>query len=142
MVPRPNGNLVGQKDGSNSTKYFSLDGKGNVTALVDSTGSVVNSYKYDPYGKDQGSTLGTSSMFTWKSGLDTSKGLVKFGARYYDPTTSRWMSQDPVPNGNRYTYGAANPIDHTDPSGRIDLGLFDTDDLEDVPVIGKYAAAF
>lgn len=48
-------------------------------------------------------------------------------ARYYDPTTGRWTSQDPssfaAGDANLYRYVQNNPTDVTDPSGRAGVAL-------------------
>jgi RHS repeat-associated protein len=50
-------------------------------------------------------------------------GLDLLGARVYDPTTGRFLQRDPVFEAGDinqlggYTYGAANPVAHPDPSG-------------------------
>ena len=53
--------------------------------------------------------------------LDTETGLYYYGARYYDPRTSIWLSTDPLmemyPNVNPYAYCLQNPINYTDPTG-------------------------
>ncbi len=43
--------------------------------------------------------------------------LYYLRARYYDPETGRFLSQDPLPGGNRYAYVGNNPDLLTDPSG-------------------------
>jgi len=54
--------------------------------------------------------------------LDSETGLYYYGARYYDPRTSIWLSTDPLmekyPNVNPYLYTLQNPINMIDPDGR------------------------
>lgn len=46
--------------------------------------------------------------------LDTETGMYYYGARYYDPKISVWMSVDPLtedfPDLNPYTYCMQNPM--------------------------------
>lgn len=53
-------------------------------------------------------------------------GLVRFGARDYDPVTGRWTAKDPIGFGggdlNLYAYVGYDPINEIDPSG---LSKFD-----------------
>ena len=54
--------------------------------------------------------------------LDEVTGLYYYGARYYDPKISIWLSVDPLaekyPNWNPYNYCMQNPINFVDPDGR------------------------
>ncbi|EAS20177.1 hypothetical protein BBFL7_02578 [Flavobacteria bacterium BBFL7] len=54
--------------------------------------------------------------------LDSETGMYYYGARYYDPSLSIWMSVDPLaeqfPNFSPYNYTMNNPINMVDPDGR------------------------
>jgi RHS repeat-associated protein len=48
------------------------------------------------------------------------QGLQYNNARYYDPATGQWISQDPVGSGsNWYEYVGNDPTNANDPSGLI-----------------------
>ncbi len=55
--------------------------------------------------------------------IDPQTGYYYYGARYYDPTMSVFLSVDPlaekIPNYNPYIYTYNNPIMFTDPTGMI-----------------------
>ena len=52
---------------------------------------------------------------------DRETGLVRFGARDYEPVTGRWTGKDPIRfeggQGNIYVYLGNDPVNATDPSG-------------------------
>jgi RHS repeat-associated protein len=54
--------------------------------------------------------------------LDEETGNYYYGARYYDPKTSIWLSVDPLaekyPGISPYAYVANNPLNYIDPDGR------------------------
>src|SRR5580658_3558997 len=64
-----NGQLVGET-GPNGTMYYHTDALGSVTMTTGSTGAVLNTYRYKPYGT-QLSKSGTSAdpKFTWAGSL-------------------------------------------------------------------------
>jgi RHS repeat-associated protein len=59
---------------------------------------------------------------------DRDTGLVRFGARDYDPQVGRWASKDPIrfagADTNLYAYCHSNPVDCIDPSGLDPLSAF------------------
>lgn len=49
---------------------------------------------------------------------DTDSGLQLLGHRYYDPSIGRFLSQDPIQDGdNWYAYCDNNPLGYADPKG-------------------------
>jgi len=53
---------------------------------------------------------------------DPETGLVRFGARDYDPNTGRWISKDPEgfdQGGNLFLYGGGDPVNRLDQDGRV-----------------------
>ncbi|GJM65014.1 RHS repeat-associated core domain-containing protein [Persicobacter diffluens] len=60
-------------------------------------------------------------MFNGKE-LDDETGLYYYGARYYDPRSSVWLSVDPLaekyPRLSSMAYCANNPVNFIDPDGR------------------------
>lgn len=56
---------------------------------------------------------------------DADTGLVRFGARDYDPTVGRWVSKDPARfdggQANLYVYAGNDPVNARDPSGQIPI---------------------
>ncbi len=61
--------------------------------------------------------------FGFQSGLhDPDTGLVQFRARWYDPSTGRWLSKDPIllEGGlNLYAFCGNDPVNFTDPLGLL-----------------------
>jgi RHS repeat-associated protein len=122
----PNGALIGLRSGT-SRSYYLLDGLGSVVALTDGSGAVTHSYSYDPYGV---TTETTSSAVAnpWRytgQYQDTTTGLYKMGARYYQPELGRWTQPDPSGlDANAYLYVGGNPVNFVDPSGLSSFGDF------------------
>ena len=66
-------------------------------------------------------TWNTPYLFNAKE-LDEETGMYYYGARYYEPRLSLWMSSDPLqekyPNINSYCYTGNNLIKFVDPDGQ------------------------
>ncbi len=116
----PAGALVGIRGANRS--YYLFDGLGSVVAVTSSSGSVTNSYTYDPFGvTTETKPLLTNVFNPWRyTGQyhDTATDLYKIGARYYQPELGRWTQPDPSgQEANAYLYVAGNPANFTDPTG-------------------------
>jgi RHS repeat-associated protein len=108
---------------------FLYDGKGNVTAVLDSTGGVAAAYQYDPFGRRRAQTGGlTQPMQFSTKPYDGQTGLSYYGFRFYNPTIGRWLTRDPLSEligTNLYEFVGNNPFNFLDP-----LGLyFGVDDI-------------
>ena len=116
--------------GAATNTYYALkDHLGSVLALTDNAGNIVESYRYDAWGRTtvyaaNGSALTASAVgnrycwqgreYSWKT------GLYYFRARWYEPVSGRWMSNDPIGIAggmNQYVFCANNPVNFVDPDG-------------------------
>ena len=124
--------------------YYHTDYLGSTTYLTDRDGKLKEHIEYTPWGEgwiEQEQGFPTDYLpykFTGKE-LD-STGLYYFGARYYDPRISMWLSADPAlgryldsageasqnndknsvfdsKNLAMYSYGHQNPLVFIDPDG-------------------------
>ena len=101
------------------TQSFLSDALGSTLAMTDATGAVAASYTYDPYGKAT-KTGTTSNTQTYTGREDDGTGLYFYRARYYHPTLSRFISEDPLgiaAGPNVYGYVDGNPVSFVDPFG-------------------------
>lgn len=108
--------------------YYLTDHLGSTRAVVDDAGTVLETFDYYPFGllmpKRNTAGANTIEKFTGKE-RDEEGGLNLdyFGARYYDPAISRWLSVDPLakryPEWSPYSYTLGNPINVIDPDGRM-----------------------
>ncbi|MBQ7852940.1 MAG: hypothetical protein IJ342_08735, partial [Muribaculaceae bacterium] len=106
--------------------YIHSDHLGSTSYITDSDGEVSQHVEYVPFGEvfieelSSSAKLNTPFLFNGKE-LDEETGLYYYGARYYEPRTSLWLSTDPMelkyPNISTYTYCANNPIKLIDPQG-------------------------
>jgi RHS repeat-associated protein len=99
------------------------DHLGSVRLVLDqSTGQVMQRLDYDAYGRVTQNTNPGFQPFGYAGGLlDDATGLVRFGARDYDPETGRWTAKEPlgiVAGGtNPYRYSDNSPVSLQDDNG-------------------------
>jgi RHS repeat-associated protein len=118
--------ILGRVDvsGGSGTAYWTLtDSQGSVRDVIDNTGVVKDSISYDAFGNITTENDATyRGRYAWTGReLDVETGLQYNRARYYDSTTGRWISQDPLGfdagDSNLYRYVHNVPIGPEDPSG-------------------------
>ncbi|HKX19001.1 MAG TPA: RHS repeat-associated core domain-containing protein [bacterium] len=91
------------------TYYYQRDGQNSVVAVTDSSGVVVQAYRYDAFGL-QSAAGSITNPFTYTGReYDPKSGLYFLRARYYDPRAGRFISEDPVGVPNRYPYADNDP---------------------------------
>jgi RHS repeat-associated protein len=114
-----------------ATKYYYASDQINSTRIItNSSGAVVYSAVFDPYGglqKQWVNTYQPSLKFSGKE-RESKSEMDYFGARYYDHLKYRFISVDPVINKgealvnpqlwNLYSYCRNNPVTFFDPDGR------------------------
>ena len=114
--------------------FYIADGLGRPIALVNSAGST-SSYAYDPYGVTSTTASGSAAgqnpyRFAPGSIYDRTTSMLKYGQRWYDPTTGRFTQQDSLTHfadpqqGNRYAYAGDDPVNETDPTGMFSFSEF------------------
>ena len=115
-----------------SSKYFfHTDHLGSTVAISNQAGEVIQKHSYSTFGemkvfdKDNNlmpkeSQLKVTYGFTGRE-IDYESSLFYYRARFYSPSTGRFISSDPIGFAggdlNLYRYVNNNPVNRTDPSG-------------------------
>jgi RHS repeat-associated protein len=123
--------------GSSVYRYVT-DHLGSVRVVVDTaTGAVAQRLDYDEWGSVTLNTAPGWQPFGFAGGLqDDATGLVRFGARDYDPAVGRWTAKDPIGfeggSSGLMTYVAGDPVNVVDRNGYEGLDADEVRDAADV----------
>ena len=112
-----------------TTTYYTYqnDHLGTPQKLLNQSGLTVWSATYDAFGRatiDPASTITNNLRFPGQY-ADQETGLHYNWMRFYDPTTGRYVTSDPIGlrgGINTYTYVKGNPITQIDPAGLEGFG--------------------
>ena len=132
--------------------YYHPDHLGSSSYITNLEGEVVQHIEYVPFGEvfveERNNIWNTPYLFNAKE-FDEETGLYYYGARYYDPRVSLWISVDPISNFDPrnsenyidgqhnggfynslnlfpYEYCYQNPIRLIDPNGKqVDITITD-----------------
>ena len=109
--------------------YYHPDHLGSSSYITNLDGEVAQHIEYVPFGEvfieERNNTWNTPYLFNAKE-LDEETGMYYYGARYYEPRLSLWMSTDLLEEKNygnssyAYTY---NPITFIDPIGTDTINI-------------------
>ena len=104
-------------------EFYQTDALGTTIDLTDTNGAPQTTYTYESFGNV--SVAGTSvNKFQYTGRENDGTGAYYYRARYYNPRTQRFLSEDPfagsvlVPDAlNKYPYVFNDPVYFRDPSG-------------------------
>jgi RHS repeat-associated protein len=106
--------------------WYLTDNLGSVRKIITSSGTVLDSLTYDAYGNILPGETNSAARgrYAWTGReYDPTTSLQYNRARYYDPESGRWISQDPLQfsagDSNLYRYVGNNPISYQDSSGMV-----------------------
>lgn len=120
ILAGPNVDEVFQRTDSFGSANLLPDAIGNTIAVTDAAGSQIARYTYEPFGNTSVSGA-SSNPFQFAGRENDGTGLYFYRARYYSPTLSRFISEDPIGIFGRavnfYQYARGNPIAYFDPLG-------------------------
>jgi len=125
--------VVNSSNPSGSVYYYHPDHLGSTNVISNSSGGLVETTKYFPFGEIRAGGTENKYLFNSKE-YEADIGVYYYGARYYAPEVRRWTQPDPIiqdyynpQNLNRYSYTLNNPVKYVDPSGneavRSEAGL-------------------
>jgi RHS repeat-associated protein len=82
---------------SSTTSYYEQDGVGTVTSLSNASGSLAQTYNFDSFGNQTGSSGSLVNPFRYTAReFDSETNLYNYRARYFDATAGRFVSEDPI----------------------------------------------
>jgi RHS repeat-associated protein len=116
-------------DAGGATKGVVNDQFGNGVGLITSGAVSWSTTRVGSYGPLPGSSTETLSDVTrvaeatvWRGHRPDVTGLVYLGARYYEPTSGRFLGADPAGHAasmSLYDYANGDPVNYSDPDGRL-----------------------
>ncbi|KMQ61893.1 hypothetical protein ACM40_06105 [Chryseobacterium sp. BLS98] len=106
----------------NEMYWIHPDHLSGASILTNMKGNVTNWYEYMPYGEMlmENTTMDYDNPYRFNSKeLDMATGYYYYGARYYDPKRSFWLSVDPLSEITQspYAYVWNDPVNFADPTG-------------------------
>jgi RHS repeat-associated protein len=139
--------VVARISASGAAAWYLPDRLGSLRDVTDATGAIQDHVIYDGFGNvvnESNPSFGDRYKYTGRE-FDSATGLQYNRAPYYDPTTGRWISQDPLgfdpgdPNLDRDV--GSDATNATDPFGDDFIAVADRP-IEGIPSAVKKAAAF
>ena len=115
-----------------TTYYYTRNAQGDVTGIVNASGTQVVAYNYDAWGNllsttgSMAATLGAVNPLRYRGYVyDTETGLYYLQSRYYNPSWGRFINADgyitageSLLSNNQFAYCGNNPINRKDDNGR------------------------
>ncbi|MGJ8743540.1 RHS repeat-associated core domain-containing protein [Polaribacter sp.] len=119
----PSGKLVARMTPSGDLSYYHSDVRGSTVAITNEDADITHKYRYSDFGKvtkqEEPETVPNRYKYVGTNGVETDDpDLYYMRARYYTPSTGRFLTEDPVWSTNLYPYADNNPISNIDSDGK------------------------
>ena len=116
-----NGILLSETRGGVESDYIA-DPLGSTAALMSTAGVITDTFTYWPYGQVRSHVGSSVTPYQYCGTLgyysDGASGRVYVDARVYIPSSTRWLTVDPLwPTEQPYLYAGGNPPTFSDASG-------------------------
>jgi len=123
-----NGQIVHENRGGVEA-FYAPDTLGSTVALLDSAGTVTDTYSYQPYGEIVSHIGSSVTPFTFIGTLgyylDILGSQIYVRARYLRQALTRWQTVDGSwPSQPVYCYVDCQPTNEVDPSGAVAISCF------------------
>lgn len=130
--------LLSLNHSTEGRQFYLFDALGSAVNLTTPGGTLQARYQYDAWGNFRSQAGSSFNPFGFTGHeRDDETGLYYFKARFYDPDTGRFLSQDPFlgevntpPSLHRYLYAYANPLFYIDLFGYQAQTLADEEKLK------------
>jgi RHS repeat-associated protein len=110
-----------QRTDSAGVRDFLTDALGGTLALADSAGTLQTQYTFEPFGNTSVTGATTTNSFAYTGRELDATGLYFYRARYYNVSTQRFLSEDPIRfrsgQANFYAYVGNSPANWVDRHG-------------------------
>lgn len=116
--------LVARIKADGTIHYYHADFRGSTIAMTDASQTITHKYQYDEFGNVVNKVTplsDTENPFLYVGAygiMYETPDLNYMRARYYDPTTGRFNSEDPIWSTNLYPYAGNNGVNNFDLNGR------------------------
>lgn len=112
-------------DTSQTAQFASADALDSIRLITDGSGNVVGSGNYGAWGMPDSASVTLGGFGFTREQVDPESGLVYLRNRYYDPTTGRFLTPDPLgflgSGVNLYSCTQNSPTNSTDATGECPL---------------------
>lgn len=118
---------LGLANSDGSVLYALLTTPNSTAAITDGAADVVSVSAYEPFGSEITGSVDYPFRFTGRTKPVPHDSLMYYRARFYDPGSGRFLSEDPLRisggSANPYRYADNNPVEARDPTGLFTYGL-------------------